>query len=115
MVDVPGFLIGSRARSAVCRQGDQLDERADPGHGAKITIIMRRITSGFHQHGGGKNADEVAVWPMADLGFMDPAVSVNVLYGVKQQDDPESLPSSSPKSSATLPPGVWPSCMRRSM
>jgi methylmalonyl-CoA decarboxylase subunit alpha len=38
---------------------------------------------------GGRNADEVAVWPTADLGFMDPAVSVNVLYGVRYQDDPE--------------------------
>jgi acetyl-CoA carboxylase carboxyltransferase component len=25
---------------------------------------------------------------MADLGFMDPKVSVNVLYGVKEEDDP---------------------------
>ena len=26
---------------------------------------------------------------LPDLGFMDPAVSVNVLFGVKYQDDPE--------------------------
>jgi acetyl-CoA carboxylase carboxyltransferase component len=38
--------------------------------------------------GGGRNADEVACWPGADLGFMDPAVSVNVLHGVKKEDDP---------------------------
>ena len=34
---------------------------------------------------GGRGADEVALWLTADLGFMDPAVSVNVLYGVKQR------------------------------
>jgi methylmalonyl-CoA decarboxylase subunit alpha len=39
--------------------------------------------------GGGRNTDELACWPSADLGFMDPRVSVNVLYGVKEEDDPE--------------------------
>ena len=41
--------------------------------------------------GGGRNPDEVACWPSADLGFMDPRASVNVLYGVKEQDDPEKF------------------------
>jgi acetyl-CoA carboxylase carboxyltransferase component len=56
----------------------------------KITVIMRKsYGQAFINMAGGRNADEVAVWPTADLGFMDPAVSVNVLYGVRQQDDPE--------------------------
>ena len=39
--------------------------------------------------GGGRNSDEVAAWPTADYGFMDPAVGVNVLHGVREEDDPE--------------------------
>jgi acetyl-CoA carboxylase carboxyltransferase component len=37
--------------------------------------------------GGGKNSDVVICWPTADLGFMDPVVAVNVLFGVKRGDD----------------------------
>ena len=39
--------------------------------------------------GGSRNSDEVACWPCADLGFMDAAVGVNVLYGVREEEDPE--------------------------
>jgi acetyl-CoA carboxylase carboxyltransferase component len=56
----------------------------------KISVIMRKsYGQAYINMGGGRNADEVACWPSADLGFMDPAVSVNVLYGVKREDDPE--------------------------
>jgi len=91
LVDVPGFLIGL--------EGEQ---RGMPGKVInwmnamslvtvpKITVIMRKsYGQAYINMGGGRNADEVACWPMADLGFMDPAVSVNVLFGVKQEDDPE--------------------------
>jgi len=39
--------------------------------------------------GGGRNADEVAAWPTADYGFMDPSVAVNVLFNVRAEDDPQ--------------------------
>src|SRR5512146_92252 len=91
LVDVPGFLIGL--------EGEQ---RGMPGKVInwmnaltlvtvpKITIIMRKnYGQAFINMAGGRNADEVACWPMADLGFMDPAVSVNVLHGVRHEDDPE--------------------------
>jgi hypothetical protein len=38
--------------------------------------------------GGGRNSDEVAVWPMADLGFVDPAVGISILHKIKRSDDP---------------------------
>ncbi len=41
--------------------------------------------------GGGRNADEVALWPTADLGFMDPALAVNVVHGITEKDDPETF------------------------
>src|SRR6478736_1749767 len=74
LVDVPGFLIGVEG-----------EMRGMPG-----TVIMRKsYGQAYINMAGGKGADEVALWPTADLGFMDPAVSVNVLHGVKQEDDPE--------------------------
>ncbi len=91
LVDVPGFLIGLEGEirgmpGKVINWMNAMTLVTVP----KITVIMRKnYGQAYINMGGNKNADEVAVWPMADLGFMDPAVSVNVLYGVKFEDDPE--------------------------
>jgi methylmalonyl-CoA decarboxylase subunit alpha len=91
LVDVPGFLIGVEGEmrgmpGKVINWMNALTLVTVP----KITIILRKsYGQAFINMAGGKNADEVAVWPTADLGFMDPAVSVNVLYGVRNDDDPE--------------------------
>jgi acetyl-CoA carboxylase carboxyltransferase component len=56
----------------------------------KISLIMRKsYGQAYLNMGGGKNSDYVISWPTADLGFMAPEVSVNVLFGVKKEDDPE--------------------------
>ena len=91
LVDVPGFLIGVEGElrgmpGKVINWMNAMSLVTVP----KITIIMRKsYGQAYINMGGGKNADEVACWPGADLGFMDPAVSVNVLHGVKREDDPE--------------------------
>lgn len=91
LVDVPGFLIGLEGElrgmpGKVINWMNAMTLVTVP----KITIILRKsYGQAFINMAGGRNADEVAVWPTADLGFMDPAVSVNVLYGVRYQDDPE--------------------------
>jgi acetyl-CoA carboxylase carboxyltransferase component len=91
LVDVPGFLIGVEGEmrgmpGKVINWMNAMSLVTVP----KIAVIMRKsYGQAFINMAGGRNADEVAVWPTADLGFMDPAVSVNVLYGVRQQDDPE--------------------------
>jgi methylmalonyl-CoA decarboxylase subunit alpha len=91
LVDVPGFLIGLEGEmrgmpGKVINWMNAMTLVTVP----KITVIMRKsYGQAFINMAGGRNADEVAVWPTADLGFMDAAVSVNVLYGVRYQDDPE--------------------------
>ncbi len=91
LVDVPGFLIGVEGEirgmpGKVINWMNALTLVTVP----KITVIMRKsYGQAYINMAGGRNADEVACWPSADLGFMDPAVSVNVLYGVRYQDDPE--------------------------
>ncbi len=91
LVDVPGFLIGVEGEirgmpGKVINWMNAMTLVTVP----KIAIIMRKsYGQAYINMAGGRNADEVAVWPMADLGFMDPAVSVNVLYGVRYQDDSE--------------------------
>jgi acetyl-CoA carboxylase carboxyltransferase component len=91
LVDVPGFLIGLEGEvrgmpGKVINWMNALSLVTVP----RITVIMRKsYGQAYINMGGGRNADEVACWPTADLGFMDPRVSVNVLYGVKEEDDPE--------------------------
>ena len=91
LVDVPGFLIGVEGEmrgmpGKVINWMNAMTQVTVP----KITVILRKsYGQAYINMAGNKNADEVAVWPTADLGFMDPAVSVNILYGVKKEDDPE--------------------------
>ena len=91
LVDVPGFLIGVEGEmrgmpGKVINWMNAMSQVTVP----KLTVIMRKsYGQAYINMAGGKGADEVALWPTADLGFMDPAVSVNVLYGIKQEDDPE--------------------------
>jgi acetyl-CoA carboxylase carboxyltransferase component len=91
LVDVPGFLIGIEGElrgmpGKVINWMNAMTQVTVP----KITVIMRKsYGQAYINMAGNKNADEVAVWPTADLGFMDPPVSVNILYGVKKEDDPE--------------------------
>ena len=91
LVDQPGFLIGLEG-----------EKRAAPGRimnwmsalslvtVPKVSIILRKsYGQAYLNMGGGRNSDEVACWPTADLGFMDPGLAVNVLYGVKANEEPE--------------------------
>ena len=89
LVDVPGFLIGLEgelrgASGRVINWMNAMSLVTVP----KITIIMRKsYGQAYINMGGGRNCDEFACWPTADLGFMDPAVGANVLVGEKTDDD----------------------------
>jgi len=93
LVDVPGFLIGVEGElrgmpGKVINWMNALSLVTVP----RITVILRKsYGQAFINMGGGRNTDELACWPSADLGFMDPRVSVNVLYGVREEDDPEKF------------------------
>ncbi|HVO89516.1 MAG TPA: carboxyl transferase domain-containing protein, partial [Casimicrobiaceae bacterium] len=56
----------------------------------RVSITLRKnYGQAYLNMGGGRNSDEAAAWPSADFGFMDPATGVNVLHGLKREDDPE--------------------------
>lgn len=93
LVDVPGFLIGVEG-----------ERKAAPGKiinwvnaqalctVPKISIVLRKsYGQAYINMGGNKNSDEMAVWPSADVGFMDPRTAVNVVFGLKREDDPEEF------------------------
>ncbi len=90
LVDVPGFLIGVEGEirgmpGKVINWMNALSLVTVP----RVTVILRKsYGQAYINMGGGRNTDELACWPSADLGFMDTRASVNVLYGVKEEDDP---------------------------
>ncbi len=91
LVDQPGFLIGLEgerrwAPGRIMNWMNALAQVTVP----RISITLRKnYGQAFLNMGGGRNSDEVACWPTADYGFMDPGVGVNVLHGVGPEDDPE--------------------------
>jgi len=90
-VDQPGFLIGIEgeklgAPSKIMNWMNALSQCSV----TKISITTRKnYGQAYLNMGGGRTSDASACWPTADLGFMDPKVGVNVLFGVKEDEDSE--------------------------
>jgi acetyl-CoA carboxylase carboxyltransferase component len=93
LVDTPGFLIGvegerRKAPGKVMNFMSALQMCTVP----KISVVMRKsYGQAYLNMGGTRNSDEMLAWFTADVGFMDPNVGVNVVYGVRREDDPEEF------------------------
>lgn len=91
LVDTPGFLIGvegerRKAPGKVINFMTALQLCTVP----KFSIVMRKsYGQAYLNMGGTRNSDEMLAWYTADVGFMDPNVGVNVVHGVRHEDDPE--------------------------
>lgn len=91
LVDQPGFFIGvegemKRAPGKIMNWMNALALMTVP----RFSVIVRKsFGQAYLNMGGGRNADEVLAWPTADLGFMEPRLAVNVLHGVREDEDPE--------------------------
>lgn len=91
LVDTPGFLIGvegerRKAPGKVINFMSALQMCTVP----KFSIVLRKsYGQAYLNMGGTRNTDEMGAWYTADVGFMDPVVGVNVVYGVRQDTEPE--------------------------
>ncbi|MBH1965144.1 MAG: methylmalonyl-CoA carboxyltransferase [Comamonadaceae bacterium] len=88
-VDVPGFAIGldaeqKAAPARIMNYMTALQLATVP----KLTVIVRKLYGqAYLNMGGGRNSDEVAVWPTGEIGFMAPAAGVTVVYGIGPGDE----------------------------
>ena len=85
LVDVPGFGIGLEAeqRAAPARIMNYMTA-LQFATVPKITVFVRKVYGQAYLNlGGGRNSDEVAVWPTAEIGFMAPAAGVTVVHGLQ--------------------------------
>jgi acetyl-CoA carboxylase carboxyltransferase component len=50
----------------------------------KFSVILRKsYGQAYLNMGGGRNSDEVAAWPTAEVSFMDPVFAVRVVHGLE--------------------------------
>jgi methylmalonyl-CoA decarboxylase subunit alpha len=88
LVDTPGFVIGTeaerkRAPGKIMNFMNALSLTTVP----KLSVILRKsYGQAYLNMGGGKNSDEVAAWPTAEVSFMDPQFAVKVVHGLDPGD-----------------------------
>lgn len=88
LVDTPGFLIGvdaerKRAPGKIMNFMTALQMVTVP----KISVILRKsYGQAYLNMGGGRNSDEVAAWPTAEVSFMTPSFAVNIVHGLNPGD-----------------------------
>ena len=93
LVDVPGFLVGvegerKAAPGKIINWMNALSLVTVP----KFSVMLRKsYGQAYINMGGNKNVDAMAVWPSADVGFMDPETGVNVVYGLTRDDNPDEF------------------------
>ncbi len=88
-VDVPGFAIGLDAeqKAAPARIMNYM-VAMQLATVPKITVILRKLYGqAYLNMGGGRNSDEIAVWPTAEIGFMAAAAGVKVVHGLSPSDE----------------------------
>ncbi len=87
-VDTPGFVIGTeaerrRAPGKIMNMMNALSLVTVP----KLAVILRKsYGQAYLNMGGGRNSDEVAAWPTAEVSFMDPQFAVKVVHGIDRGD-----------------------------
>lgn len=91
LTDTPGFLIGlegerRKAPGKIMNFMSALQMCTVP----KLSIVTRKsYGQAYLNMGGTRNSDEMGAWFTADVGFMDPSIGVNVVYGVTAESDPQ--------------------------
>lgn len=93
-VDTPGFFIGvdverKKAAGKIMNFMNALALCTVP----KLSLILRKsYGQAYLNMGGGRNSDDVAAWPTAEVSFMDPRFAVHVVHGSrdKKYTDPDT-------------------------
>lgn len=81
MVDTPGFVIGKeterqRGPAKIMTMMTALQLASVP----KLSVIVRKTYGqAYLNMGGGRNSSEVAVWPTAEISFMDPHYGTRIV------------------------------------
>ncbi len=84
-VDTPGFVIGTeaerkRAPGKIMNHMNALSLTTVP----KLSVVLRKsYGQAYLNMGGGRNSDEMAAWPTAEISFMDDTFAVRIVHGLE--------------------------------
>ncbi len=57
-----------------------------------FTVIVRKtFGQAYLNMGAGKYSTVIAAWPTAEISFMSPEPGINVVFNLKQEDNPEKF------------------------
>lgn len=89
LADTPGFLVGVESERRglaghIMNMLSALEQATVP----KFAVILRKSFGQAYINMGGGKADETAAWCNAEISFMDPAVAVNVVYAIREEENP---------------------------
>jgi acetyl-CoA carboxylase carboxyltransferase component len=85
LVDTPGFVIGTEAekRKAPGKIMNMMNALA-LATVPKLSVVLRKsYGQAYLNMGGGRNSDEMAAWPTAEVSFMDPQFAVKIVHGLE--------------------------------
>ena len=90
LADTPGFLVGVageklRLPGKIMNYTQALQMATVP----KLSVIVRKSYGQAHLNMGAGVCDHMAAWVSADISFMDPNAAINVVYRVREEDEPE--------------------------
>ena len=93
LVDTPGFLIGKageykKVTGKIINWMNALSLVTVP----IFTVIIRKtFGQAYLNMGAGKYSTVIVAWPTAQISFMAPEPGINVLFNLKQEDNPEKF------------------------
>ncbi|HYO54143.1 acyl-CoA carboxylase subunit beta [Archangium sp.] len=82
--DTPGFLVGTRVEHSRLLYKAMLFQQAlSLARVPRLTVVLRKAfgLAFFSLGGSDMGSDLLCAWPGAEIGFMDPEVAANVLFG----------------------------------
>jgi acetyl-CoA carboxylase carboxyltransferase component len=91
LADTPGFLVGRQAEHAgLLNKAVMLNQALTQVRVPVLTFIVRKAygLAYFCMAGGKMGAAYMMGWPTAEIGFMDPEVGANVIYGGELRELP---------------------------
>lgn len=91
MVDQPGFLIGLQAeREGVPGKAINWLNALALVSVPRLAVMMRKSYGlAVRNMGGSGGADEIVAWWTSEVSFMDPRTSVQIVHGIKEEEEPE--------------------------
>jgi acetyl-CoA carboxylase carboxyltransferase component len=92
-VDTPGFVIGiegerQKAPGKIMNFMQALQLATVP----KLSVVLRKsYGQAYLNMGGGRNSDDVAAWPTAEVSFMDPHYATEIVTWGKDVPEPDKV------------------------